>query len=131
MSVPANFFTTYNVVASPADATETVIAILSGVGPLLPDLTVKLRGVVTILTDADVTAVQLTVRQGSLAGNVVGDSWDTDVPGGAAQLHLTCTVETFDNPGDFAGAVYVLTAGCESASGASVVNDLVFEARVD
>ena len=38
--------------------------------------------------------------------------------------------EVEDNPGDYSGAVYVLSCACADASGPSVVNALHLEARV-
>lgn len=129
MSVPANFFDTYAVVASPTDDTETVIAILGGVGELLPGLSVHFDALVQIEPDADVTAFKLAIRRADINGDEVG-------PGGAVQFDPAGTFgtgqvayQTVDFPGDFAGAVYVLTLICTAAGGASDVDFVHFGAR--
>lgn len=130
MSVPANFSDTYAVVASPAAAAETVIAILSGVGELLPNLAVHLSAAVSLNPDADVTEAELRIRQGSLTGNVVGpQGWSVDFDAGSVG-ELSLVAQAVDFPGDFAGAVYVLTLQCEDAGGVSTVQQLGFHARV-
>lgn len=131
MSVPANFFTTTTVVASPTDATETVIALLGGITELLPNLTLKLDAKVNITTQAATTAVVLKIRRNGLTGTQVGVSTTTTIPGGAAAIALPCTAWAVDTPGDFSGAVYVLTATCTTAGGAATVNAVKLEARVD
>lgn len=130
MSVPANFYDTYDVVASPTDDQETVIAILGGVGELLPGLAVHLSGKVDVTPDTDAIDLVLQVRRGGLTGDSVGVPWGPtfDATGGPFTFQAEC--EVVDTPGDFAGAVYVLTLACVSAGGPSSVNALGFHARV-
>lgn len=130
MSVPANWFDTYDVVASPTGAAETVIAILTGVGPLLPDLAVHLSATVNASPDADATSVVLSVRRDSLTGEQVsGQGFETDFAPGAVPEGVF-SIDVVDFPGDFAGATYVLTLQCAAAASESVVDGLGFHARV-
>ena len=131
MSVPANFFTTTTVTASPADSTETVIATLSGLTELLPGLDVKLIAQCNITTQAATTAVVLKLRRTGVSGTQVGTTCTHTIPGGAAAVSMLCTAWATDNLGTFSGEVYVLTATCTSAAGASTVNTVRLEARVD
>lgn len=130
MSVPANFFDTYTVTASPADATETVIATLNGLTELLPNLTVHLDAWADISADASATDMRLRIRRASVSGtSVVGPFTQatTDVTAGTASVG---TIQGSDAPGDFAGQVYVLTVVMTGAVGASTVNGVGFHARV-
>lgn len=130
MSVPANFFDTYDVVASPADDTETVIAILGGVGELVPGLAVHLDACVFIGIDAQATDCLLAVRRESLTGDQVGvpQGLGGITPGSFGGFQVA--VQVVDTPGDFAGAIYVLTAQCTNADSLSTVLGLGFHARV-
>lgn len=129
MSVPANFFDTYDVVASPADDTETVIALLSGVGELLPNLNVHLHAMILLAPNADATLVSYTIRRDGLTGATVGQPWDTPIPASPPDAGFPGIIAVVDTPGDFAGAIYVLTATVSGASGVSTVDSVWLGAR--
>lgn len=129
MSVPANFFDTYNVVAAPADDQETVVAILTGVGELLPNLAVNLHGWVDIIPDADVVGITLTVHRDSISGQQVGNPVAVGMSPAGTLTEALPTIDVVDFPGDFANATYVLTVTCASAGGASQVNSVHLSAR--
>lgn len=130
MSVPANFFDTYDVVASPTDDTETVIAILGGVGELVPGLAVHLSGWANIEVDTDATGITLAFRRDSLTGTGPIASGTVTFTATGGVLTWECNVEGVDTPGDFAGAIYVLTATIADANGPSTVGAVGFHARV-
>lgn len=127
---PLNF-STGDVAASPADATETVIAILDGVTCQFSSDTFKLHGYVNIILDNDATDCILRVRRDSLAGDLVGSESSISAsitPGNGA---ATNSIDVNDTPGDVANATYVLTAECSAASGPSEINDVSLNARCD
>lgn len=130
MSVPANFFDTYAVVASPADNTETVIATLSGITELLPNLPVHLHGWVNITGEASATDVRLRIRRASLTGTLVVGPFTFGLTDVTAAAPATGDIFGVDTPGDFAGATYVLTALVTAGAGTSTVNGVCLQARV-
>lgn len=130
MSVPANFYDTYTVVASPVDDAETVIAILGAVTPLLPGLSVHLHGHASIAMDATATGAELAVRRTSLTGDAVEPVSSVNYDPAATLVTLTTDIEVVDDPGAIAGAVYVLTLLCTAATGPSTVGAVHFGARV-
>lgn len=129
MSVPANFFDTYDIVASPTGTGETVIAILGGVGELLPGLSVHLRGWVNLSPDGSATSPSLAVRRGSLTGDVVSPGIEVDFTPAATFGTMNLDLEVVDVPGNFAGAIYVLTLELPNAGGPSTVNAVHLGAR--
>lgn len=130
MSVPANFFDSYDVVASPADATETVIAVLSGVGELLPDLSVHLHGWVALSLSSACVGVGLRVYRDAIGGTQVGQSAGVVFDPATTLTEVTLDIDVVDNPGNFAGAVYVLTAECTGAVAECEVSGVHLGARV-
>lgn len=131
MSVPANFFDSYVVAASPGDASETVVAGIVGVTELLQNLSVHLHGWIDIAPDVGTTLLTLNIRRGAdTTGSIVGTT-TINGPGTATGVtEVQAIVDSIDNPGDFQGASYVLTATCTGAGGASTVNAVHLEARV-
>lgn len=129
MSVPANLYDTYDIVASPTDDTETVIAILNGVGELVPGLAVHLSALVGVTPETAVTGLTLIVRRNDLSGDTVGDPADVTFTATGGPFDAQVGIEVVDFPGDFAGAVYVLTLECVDAGDASTVTTLGFHAR--
>lgn len=129
MSVPANHFDSYTIVASPAGATETVIASVSGVGELLPGLTVHLDAWANVTKEASAVDAILAIRRGSLTGTVVAGPVSMAGAVDAGADGVSGTLQGFDAPGDFAGATYVLTLTMTSAGGASTVVAVGLHAR--
>lgn len=109
------------VTASPADATETVIATLAGCSVRYPSDHFVIVAVADITPQAAVTSVTLKVRRTSVSGTTVGTMIET--PKAAADITRGVFVFACDDaPGDVAGLTYVLTATMTTAGGASVVN---------
>lgn len=123
-------FHTYDVIASPADDAETVIALIEGVDTIWPTAPINLHGWVAINLDSDAVGVGLRVRRGSLTGAVVGP--DPAVAGAdpATASNALVSIDVVDLPGDTAAATYVLTATCPSASGESTVSAVHLAAQV-
>jgi hypothetical protein len=130
MSVPANFFDTYTVTASPADNTETVIATLSGLTELLPNLPVHLHAWANITGEASATDMRLRIRRTSLTGTSVVGPFTCGVTDVTAAAPANGELYGVDTPGDFAGQVYVLTVVMTAAGGTSTVNAVALQARV-
>lgn len=130
MAIPQNFFDTYTVVASPADATETVIATLAGITELLPNLPVHLHAWCNITGASDATNVILRIRRTSLTGTAVVGPITCGTTDVTAAVAANGELWGQDTPGDFAGAVYVLTAVVTSATAPSTVNAVALNARV-
>lgn len=131
MTSPPLFFQTFDITASPADATETVIATLSGVCSAYAGQTFKVAGSANVTPEASGVDVILRIRRASLTGTLVagpvGVPGEVDPNTGGVYNAITGS----DAPGDVAGQIYVLTATITSAGGASVVNQVSLTARVD
>lgn len=130
MSVPANFYDTYDIVASPTDDAEVVVARLAAVSELLPDLTVHLEATINVAIAAAATSAILRVRRNGLTGDQVGADWPITYDPAATFANVSAAISAADNPGNFAGAVYVLTLECEDAATASTINAVHLGARV-
>lgn len=114
-------YATATVTASPADATETVIATLSGVSVTYPSDKVFISAVVNLTWQAAVTGVTFKIRRTSVSGTTVATM--TDTPKAAADITAQSSpIAGIDSPGDMANGTYVLTATCTAAGGASTVN---------
>lgn len=125
-------FKTNTVTASPTDATETVIATLTGVTPRYGGQTVKLTGWASISVQAAVVSIALKVRRDSVSGTQVGATITSPTFAAAGSQKFQATINVLDSPtGEFAGATYVLTATLASAGGASTVDGASLEARID
>lgn len=131
MTSPPLFFQTFDITASPADATETVIATLTGVASAYAGQSFKLYGACNVTPEASGADVILRIRRASLTGTLV--SGPVGVPGEVDPNTggVTAIINGTDSPGDVAGQIYVLTATITSAAGASVVNQATLSARVD
>lgn len=131
MTSPPLFYQTFDIQASPADATETVIATLTGVCSQQASNIFKLAGSTNVTPEASGADVILRIRRNTLTGTLVagpvGVPGEIDPNTGGVLAEITGQ----DSPGDSAGAVYVLTATITSAAGASVVNQVSLTARVD
>lgn len=130
MSVPANLFHTYTVVASPSDDAETVIATLSGITELLPGLSVRLHGWANITGEASATDMRLRIRRASLTGTSVVGPFTFGTTDVTAAKPTEGNIYGSDQPGDFAGATYVLTVVMTAAAGTSTVNGVCLDATV-
>jgi hypothetical protein len=124
-------FSTGEVVASPVDATETVIAVLSGVFTQYAGDTLKFDATVIVVPDANATDCVLLIRRDDIAGTPVGDGGPA-VPFVASTVSSVTTAATGrDTPGDIAGATYVLTAQLSDATALSTIGLVEFSARCD
>lgn len=106
--------------ASPVDATETVIATMTGITTDNPTRRVDLSGWCTFTVGTNGTAYRLRIRQTSLTGTVVADSGGAN--GGVAAANVCqADCEGLDIPGDVAKFAYVMTLQVTAASAASTV----------
>lgn len=112
---------TNTVTASPAGATEIVIATLDGCYVRYPSDHFILSARADITVEASVTGITLKLRRSSLTGTLIATSVFT--PKAAADF-VRCSVgiDASDAPGDVANLTYVLTATMTAAGGASTVN---------
>lgn len=131
MAVPATFADTYTVVASPADATETVIAQLNGVSTFLRGQTIKVFASANITPGASSTAVVLKLRKNSVSGTQLGVSSGVGIAAAQITSGVTVTIDAADVSENVAGAIYVLTATVTTAGAASPVNAVHLWCRVD
>lgn len=130
MPQPALVFHTYDIVASPTDDAEVVIAILSDIDTSLPGLPINLHAWAKIEVDADATSAVLTVRRGSLTGDVVGSGpAHQDFVAGDAE-NVLVGIDALDLPGDVASATYVVTLSMSDASAGSTVGGVHLSAQV-
>ena len=120
---------TKTVVASPALAAETTIAQITLPSTADANANVDLSGWAAFTVGTAGTAVRLRIRNGSLTGTVVGDTGA--LTGGIAAGNLVAQdVEGFDNPGEVAGLLYVLTLQVTAATAASTVSAVKLRAIV-
>lgn len=123
-------FHSYDVVASPADDAETVIAILPNVDTIWPAAPINLHGWVTLQPDAAATEVDIRIRRGSLSGDIVGQGGAVFGGGAGSEALVTVPVDCVDRPGAVAGATYVLTVAAVDATGPSSVSAVHLSAQV-
>lgn len=123
-------FHTYDLIASPTDDSETVIAILENVDTIWPAAPVNLHGFCSVELDADCTEAVLQVRRGSLSGDVIGIGAHFGPMDAGTIAFVPITVDQQDTPGDLASATYVLTLTCTDASGESGVGPVHLCAQV-
>lgn len=119
----ARSYFTSAVTASPAGATETVIATLDGCTVSLPSDRFILHAFANMTIQAATTAIVLTIRRTSVSGTIVGATTVTPDAAGTI-VGGTFTLDCDDTPGDVVALRYVLTATLTSAGGASTVNDV-------
>lgn len=127
LDLSERFFRTAAVTASPADATETVIATLS----ITPDLAV-MEGVVlwawySVTVGTAGVSLLTRIRRDSLTGTVVKASGATTAA--AASLQDRALV-AFDTGPSLPNEVYVVTAAVASATAASTVSAVELAALV-
>ena len=123
---PLPFLTT-TIVASPADATEIVVASVK-VGSVGDASSRVLLNAWTAFTyGANATGVRLRIRQGSLTGTVVADTGALTAGAAAAALEAR-TLRGVDAPGEVASQTYVLTMQVAGATTASTISALVLDA---
>ena len=120
---------TKTIVASPALAAETTIAQITLPSTADAGANVDLSGWAAFTVGTSGTAVRLRIRNGSLTGTVVGDSGAL-TGGVAAAALLAQDVEGFDNPGEVAGLLYVLTLQVTAGAAASTVSAVKLRALV-
>lgn len=109
---------------------ETVVCTLSTVSTTKPGQTVKLRGVVTLVTGGSTTALTLRVRADSLTGSVIGEAPvdAVEAAAGSVETHEIYVEDTA--PGEVQNKTYVLTvaqtgaAANGSATSASLYADI-------
>lgn len=124
------FFDTYDVVASPGDDTETVIAILEGVVQRYNNTTIALSGWVSLAPDADATGMVLAIRRGDIDGDIINDAFGIIAAAGTfSDVPVSIEVQD-DQLGQVIDATYVLTLTCADASDTTSVNAVKLEARV-
>ena len=131
MAVPALFSQSYDVIASPADATATVVAAVGGVSVSLPGQTVKLHGWINIDTSADTDLITLEVRSTDINGSVINNAVSVAFVTGADSGGQEVNIYVEDPDTNVAGATYVLIVTCDAATTAATVNEVILEARVD
>lgn len=124
------FFATYDAVASPADATETVIAVLDGVVSRYPGRMIRFEGWVSIVPDADATGVTLKVRNDDLAGEQVGNASPLLYSSAGVVTVSPFTIVVAQEFGEIPNGTFVLTAEVADAVAGSDIGALSFEARV-
>lgn len=121
------FFNTATVVASPADATEVVVAQLN----LTDDLTavegVYLSFWASLTVGTAGVSILTRIRRDSIAGAAIAASGATTAT--AAQL-VDRAIEGFDTAPVFPNEVYVVTMTVASATAASTISALEFTALV-
>lgn len=126
-----NIQQSYTVVASPSDATETVIASVGNLSSLYSNQSFKLHGWAFVIAEASAVSCILKLRRASLTGTLVGTSPTYNGTDILAPLGAIVEMYAQDTQVDVAGATYVLTATLASAAGASTVSAVYLEARVD
>lgn len=123
-------YDTYDVVASPADDAEIVIARLSTVTTINPQGVVHLHGWVNLAPDADATRATIQIRRDSLTGHLLDSAQGVASFVAGDAPNITVDVDVFDVNGDVASATYVLCLLMENATDESGVNAVHLEARV-
>lgn len=117
------------VVASPADATETIIASVTVADDLAVMQGVRLEGWAAFTVGTNGASARLRIRQTNVAGTAKADTGA--LTGGVAAAGLLAQdVIGFDSAPSLPGQVYVLTLTVGSASAASTVSAVYLSAIV-
>lgn len=117
------------VVASPAANAETTIAQITLPSTADAGSNVDLSGWARFTVGTGGTAVRFRIRSGSITGTVEGDTGA--LTGGVAAGNLLAQdVEGFDNPGEVAGLLYVLTMTVTGGAAPSTVAGVKLRAIV-
>jgi hypothetical protein len=131
MSALSLYYSTFAVTGSPAAAAETVVATLTGVDLRFSDQVIKLQGVVNFTVGTSGNAATLRLRRDSLTGTQVGTTITLPASTIVATAVATGLINFSDQPGNVAGATYVMTLQVASAAAISTVNNVNLTARVD
>lgn len=118
---------TKTVVASPTDATETIIATITVDTNQAITQAVLLRGFAAFTVGTSGVSAQLKIRRTNVAGTVVADTGATTA-GIAATKLVAEPILGFDTGMAATGQVYVLTLTVGSAAAASTVSAVEFDA---
>ena len=124
-------FSTAEIVASPVDPTETVIAILGGVASSFDSDVFKLFASAVIGPDAGATDINLFIRADDINGAIVGVGGGDAPFAAGTSSQWTGSATGVDAPSPCAGKVYVLTATCTDAAAVCTVGLVSLQARSD
>lgn len=124
-------YATFAVTASPSAAAETVVATLTGVDLKFSDQVIKLSAAINFTVGTSGNAATLKLRRDSLTGTQVGATVTLPVTTVVATDTVIGVIYASDQPGNVAGATYVLTLTVASAAATSTVNNVNITARVD
>jgi hypothetical protein len=113
--------------ASPADATETIIATVTLDEALRADQSVHLLGYAAFTVGTSGTSARLRIRRTNVSGDVKAD---TDATNATAAQKVERVVVGTDALGAVAGQIYVLTLTVGAASAASTVSNVALLAVV-
>jgi hypothetical protein len=117
------------VVASPTDATETIIASITLTGDVAVQRSVIIRGFAAFTVGTSGTAVRLRIRQTNVSGTVKGDTGA--LTGGVSAGNLVVeNVVGVDAAPSNTGQVYVLTLQVTAGAAASTVSAVELDAIV-
>jgi hypothetical protein len=117
------------VVASPTDATETIIASITLTGDVAVQRSVIIRGFAAFTVGTSGTAVRLRIRQTNVSGTVKGDTGA--LTGGISAGNLVVeNVVGVDAAPSNTGQVYVLTLQVTAGAAASTVSAVELDAIV-
>jgi hypothetical protein len=120
MPAPVNVHTSVVTTGQAVTTTsETVVATLAGLNVDRIQRRVGFGGLVNILVGTGGTSVTVRVRRGSVSGAVVGVAQGQAVAAGST---YSIAVDALDEPGEVAGATYVLTVAVAAATANSTVN---------
>ena len=117
------------VVASPAAASETIIAQIQLTGDVAVQRSVIVRGFAAFTVGTSGTAVRLRLRQTNVSGTVIGDTGA--LTGGIAAGNLVVeNVAGVDASPSNTGQVYVMTLTVTAGAAASTVSAVELDAIV-
>lgn len=122
---------TYTIVASPVDATETVIASVGNMSSLFAGQTFKLHGWCSLTPAASATSLVLKIHRTSLTGTLVATSPTYNGSSITTPKTAEWSVYGSDTQADTSGTVYVMTVTVAGVSAGSTVAAVYLEARVD
>lgn len=91
-----------------ANNTETVVATLAGVTCEYSNQTIRLHGWLKATTGTGTTSGLIRIRRNSLTGTVVSEA-TAENQAWVASKTGELAIDADDNPGELAGATYVLT----------------------
>jgi len=120
MPSPVNIYTaTVTSSQSVTTTTETAVATMSRLNVDRIQRRIQFNGLVNITPGTGGTSVTLRVRRGSVGGTIVGVAQAQAVTAGST---YSIAINVTDEPGEVAGAGYVLTVAVASATDNSTVN---------